>query len=237
MVGNQSIVAGRLARLRAGFNGFAQALAQGNRQRLAQLARTFFVKRAKGLLAAVVDDLKNAIQGVAVGDGCHQHLAGSVTRAFIHRVQKTQGRVNLPERPFVVNIGNVHHLACHGDMASNALRTDGQFEVAAGVEPGLDFGDDGVAVFAGDVEREPVGIEQRADVRADFQHDLCNVVGFVNAVGDLLQLAEIKRLEFRAAVLRRKLELFKKFDLPVVGKGVAGIGCHQNSNSCPALSH
>lgn len=75
-----------------------------------------------------------------------------------------------------------------------------------------------------------VGIEQRADVRADFEHDLCNVVGFVNAVGDLLKLAEIKRQNSGLRSCGASLSSSKNSDLPVVGKGVAGVGCHQNSN-------
>ena len=123
------------------------------------------------------------------------------------------------------------------ELVCRVKHTREQFQVAAGVKPGLDLGDDGAAVFIDDLERQPVGIEQRADVLAGLHPDLRNVAGFVDAVGDLLQLPEIKRLKLRRAVLRRQPECIKKLGLPVMWNGVAASGCVQSSNSCPALSH
>ncbi len=43
-------------------------------------------------------------------------------------------------------------------------------------------------VLAHRVDGEAVGVEQRADVRAHLQHDLVDVAGGVDLVGDRLQL-------------------------------------------------
>ena len=233
---DEAIVFGRLALRAAGF-GLLQALAQGNGQRLAQLARAVFIEFAKGLAAAVVDDLEDAVQGAGVQDGRDQHLAGPVTGALVHFLEKTQRGVDFFQRIDVVNINNIEHPARQGYIAGNTLRADGQLQVVAGVQAGFDSGDDGAAVFADDIQRQPVGIEQPADVLADLKHDLRDVVGFVDPVGHPLQLPEIQGLKIGAPVLRRKPERVEKRGLVVVLLRYGAFnGCSQSSNSCPALS-
>jgi hypothetical protein len=119
----------------------------------------------------------------------------------------------------------------HGHVAGDALRADRQLQVAAGVQAGLDLGDDGAAVVVHRVQRQAVGVEQLADVLARLEHDLVDVLGGVDAGRDLLQLAEEQRLEGDAALVRRQLLRAEEFLLAVTFHH-----CTHSSNSCPARS-
>ena len=50
------------------------------------------------------------------------------------------------------------------DIASNAPGCHEQIEVATSIEPGLDLGNDGRAVFTDRIQREVICIEELADV-------------------------------------------------------------------------
>jgi hypothetical protein len=65
---------------------------------------------------------------------------------------------------------------------------DRQLQVLERVEAGLDLGDDRLLVFAYRVDGEPVRVEHRAHVRAHLEHDLVDVAGSVDLVGDRLEL-------------------------------------------------
>ena len=74
------------------------------------------------------------------------------------------------------------------DVAGDRMLGDRQLQVLEGVEAGLDLGDDRLLVLADRVDGQAVGVEQLADVRAHLEHDLVDVVGGVDLVGDHLQL-------------------------------------------------
>ena len=53
------------------------ALANGNTLRAAMFPSGVFLKPGKGLVAAVVDDLQHAEQGITIHDGRNQYLFGA----------------------------------------------------------------------------------------------------------------------------------------------------------------
>ena len=96
--------------------------------------------------------------------------------------------MNFLQHFIVVNIGQVDQHVAESDITRNALRCDRQFQVTAAVQAGLDLGDNGSVVFVDHIQSQPVGIEQLANVLAGLQHDLFNVVGFMDARRHVLQL-------------------------------------------------
>ena len=140
----------------------------------------------------------------AVQDRHHHHLLGAVAGTLVHLLEEAQGGVDALERLVVVDVGDVHQLLAVGRVAGDALRADRQLQVLAGVQARLDLGDDGGAVLVDGIEREPVGVEQLADVLARLEHDLVDVLGLVDLRRDQLQLAVEQRLERDAALLRRQ---------------------------------
>ena len=100
-----------------------------------------------------------------------------------------------PQRFIIVNIGEVQRRSGHGRIARQALRTDGQLEVTADIQTRLHFRHDGGAVIIDRVQGHAVRIEHLANVGTDLQHQLVQVIGVVNARGDLLQLPEKDGLE------------------------------------------
>jgi hypothetical protein len=139
---------------------------------------------------------------VAVQDGGHQHLPGAVPGALVDLLEEGERRVDLLERLVVVDIGQVELLPAEGAIAGQALRRNGQLQVAAAVEAGFDLGDDRGAVFVDRVQGQAVGIEQLADVLAGLQHDLVEVLGIVDARRDIVQLLVEQRLEGNARASR-----------------------------------
>jgi len=198
---DQAVISGGLAPHAAG--RFLHALPNGGGQCHAQLQNTFDFQFAEGLIAFVVDDLQHALQLVVFQNGSYQHLAGAVARTLVDFFQKGQGRVNLPERRFVVYVRQVDKLPAEGHVAGNALRRDRQLEFAAAVEAGFDLGDDARPVLIHDVEGQPIGIEQFADVLAGIEHDLLKIFGLVNPDRYLLQLFVKKCLERHAVFFSR----------------------------------
>ncbi len=75
----------------------------------------------------------------------------------------------------VVNITYVQDDLVAGDVTGDGLIVDRKLYVLEGVEAGLDLGDDRVRVFADDVYRQPVGVEQVADLVRQFDHELIGV--------------------------------------------------------------
>ena len=123
--------------------------------------------------------------------------------------------MNALERFIVIDIGQVQRRLAKGHIAGNALRRDRQLEVAAAAQAGLDLGNNRRTVLGDRIQREPVGVEQLADVLAGFQHDLLHVFGVVDARGDLVQLAVKQRLEghtpgFRGQLLRLEKRLLRR---------------------------
>ena len=92
-------------------------------------------------------------------------------------------------------------------------------------------------VFVDGIQRQPVGIEQLADVLAGLEHDLVEVLGIVDTRGDVVQLLVEQGLEGDAAFVRRQLLALEKRLLGrFVALGGFEHGTH-NSNSWPARSH
>ena len=63
-----------------------------------------------------------------------------------------QARMNFFKREIVVHIDDIYHVLGHRDIASNALRTNRQFQVLRAVEARFDFGDDGAAVIVNRIQ-------------------------------------------------------------------------------------
>ncbi len=87
----------------------------------------------------------------------------------------------------VVDVAEVHHLPRHPGVAGERVLGERELQVAKRVEAGLDLGDDRRLVLGRDVDREPVGVEQAADLARHLQHDLVDVAGGVDPVRDGLQ--------------------------------------------------
>ena len=205
---DQSVVTRGLAVLQ--FGGALHALADGRGQRLAQLRDTFDVEFAERPVGLVVDDLQHSVQHVAFQDGRDDHLLAAIARALVHFLEETQSGMDALERFVVIDIGDVEQLLAERHVARQALRTDGQLQFAAGVQPRLHLGDDGRVVLRHGVEGQAVGIEQLADVGADVQHELLDVVGGVDLGRDVLQLAKEQGLEADTAPLGRQLLRFEE---------------------------
>ncbi len=170
--------------------GRQHAVANGGRQRLAQLGHALLGQRRKSTAIARVHHLQHAHQVGPTQDGGHQHLVGAVARAAVHFFQKTQSWVDLPQGGLVVHVGNVEGFVRQGHIAGNALGRDGQLQVFGGVEPGFHAGNDGCFVVVQHIQGQAVGVEQAANVLAHLDHQLVQVVGVVDAGGDHLQIAE-----------------------------------------------
>ena len=182
------------------------ALAKRDSQGFRNVRRAFFHERRERLPALGIDDLHNADQflGLRVYDRRGQHLLGAIAGLDVHLLQEIQLRAVGLEFLFVVDVADVDHLLMHRDKAGDTLLCDRQLQVLERVKPGLDLRDDGCFVFAHQIEREPVGVEEAADVLAQLQHDFVYVAGGVDAIGDRLQgLGEIQLL--RQVVLRDRL--------------------------------
>ena len=61
----------------------------------------------------------------------------------------------------------------------------------------FDFGNNGCLVFTHRVQGEPVCVEQSANVLTGFQHDLFQILCFVDARCNLVQLAVEESLKLR----------------------------------------
>jgi hypothetical protein len=88
----------------------------------------------------------------------------------------------------VVAVLDVDRLLGEGNVAGDGVLGDRQLQILEGVEAGLDLGNDRLLVLAYRVDRQPVGVEERADVGAHLEHDLVDVVGGVDLVRDRLKL-------------------------------------------------
>ena len=99
------------------------------------------------LIVAVVDDLQDTVQRVSFDNGGHQHLACAVARTGINFLEEAQLRVDMPQGRLVVYVSQVEQLAAHGRVAGDAVWRDRQPDLLAAAQPGLDFGDDGCALF------------------------------------------------------------------------------------------
>ena len=99
------------------------------------------------LIVAVVDDLQDTVQRVSFDNGGHQHLACAVARTGINFLEEAQLRVDMPQGRLVVYVSQVEQLAAHGRVAGDAVWRDRQPDLLAAAQPGLDFGDDGGALF------------------------------------------------------------------------------------------
>src|SRR5262249_33324342 len=182
-VGDQKIVLG------LEYLGFL-ALLESDRERLAQLGHAFFGQLAEGDAGPVVDQLDHADQVAASGfrHGRHQHLLGSIAGALVDFLEETQVGVVSLQLALVVHVLQVEHLLRQGDEARDRVLGDRQLQILERVQAGLDLGDDALPVLAHGVDREPVGVEQGADVGADLEHDLVHVGRGVDLVGDRLQI-------------------------------------------------
>ena len=116
----------------------------------------------------------------------------------IHRLEKIQLRVVGLQLRVVVNITYVQDDLVAGDVTGDGLIVDRKLYVLEGVEAGLDLGDDRVLVFADDVYRQPVGVEQVADLVREFDDELIDVLGRMDLIRDRLQFLLERQLSARA---------------------------------------
>jgi hypothetical protein len=73
-------------------------------------------------------------------------------------------------------------------VTRNRLLVDRQLDVLERIEPGLHLRDDRAPVLVGEVNRQPVGAEQVAQLLRQLEDDLVDILGRVDLVGDRLQL-------------------------------------------------
>ncbi len=199
-VGDQVVVLGlRELRLRA--------LLESDADGLRELGHAFLGKRAEGHARLVVDDLDDADQLIRalLEDRRDQLLLGAVAGAFVDLLQEAQVRVDRAQLGVVVAVLDVDRLLGEGDVAGERVLGDRQLQVLERVEAGLHLGDDRGLVLADRVDRQAVGVEERAHVRAHLQHDLVDVVGGVNLVRDRLELFLERQTRGNVGVRRRRL--------------------------------
>ncbi len=199
-------------------SGLLHPLADGCRQCLAQLGSALDFEFAEGLIALVVDDLEHTVQRRPVHDRYDEHLLRAIAGTLVDLFQEAQCRIDALECFVVVDVADVQHLPAHGGIAGKALCADRQLQVAAGIQARLDLGHDGALVFVDGIERQAIGVEQLADVLARIEHDLFDVLGFVNPRRDLLQLTVEQCLERDPALVRREHLRAEKRLLSVLGR-------------------
>ena len=200
-VGDQVVVLG-LRQLRL------LALLEGDGERLRELAHPFLGERAERNARLVVDDLDDADQLVraALDDRRDELLLGAVSGALVDFLQEAQVGIDRAQLAFVVAVLDVDGLLGKRRVASDRVLGDRQLQVLEGVEAGLHLGDDRLPVLAHRVDGEPVGVEERAHVRAHLEHDLVDVVGGVDLVGDRLQLLLERKACGDVGLRRRRTE-------------------------------
>jgi hypothetical protein len=191
------------------------ALLEGDREGLRQLGHAFFGEPAEGNTRLVVDELENPDQLLGfIEHRRDQHLLGAVAGALVDFLQEAQPGIDPAQLVVVVDVLDVEHALRHAGIAGDRVLRDRQTQVLERVEAGLHLRDDRLLVLADHVNREPVGVEQRADVRAHVEDDLVDVVGRVDLVGDDLQLL---------------LEREPRVDVALGGRRMAQYGAHKKS--------
>ena len=168
----------------------ALALAERDRERLAQLHDALLHDRRERLPSPGVDDLNDTDQllGLAIDDGRHQHLLGAVAGLGVDRLEEIQLRAVGLEFNVVVHVADVDDPLVDRDEAGDRLLADRQLDVLERIEAGLHLGDDRTPVVAQLIDRQTVGMEQAAPVLRELQDDLVDILRRVNLVGDRLQL-------------------------------------------------
>ena len=126
------------------------------------------------------------MEPVSIQNRHHQHLLGSVARALIHLLEKTQRGVNTPQSFIVVHIGNIDRLLGHGHISSNALKTDRQLQIFRNIQTRLDLRNNRRAVIVDRVQGQTISIEPLANIVTGLQHQLIDVFRFVNSRSDFL---------------------------------------------------
>src|SRR5712692_2610314 len=166
------------------------ALLERNGQRLTEFGYPLLGKLAERHAGSVVDQLDHADEFAAarLRNGRDQHLLGAITGALVDLLQEAQVRVVRLELALVVDVLQVEHPLRQSDVARDRVLGDGQLQVLEGVEAGLHLGDDGLFVLAHGIDRQPVGVEEGANIGADFQHDFVHVARCVDIVGDGLEV-------------------------------------------------
>ena len=87
----------------------------------------------------------------------------------------------------VVNIGDIERSPGLGHETRNALRPNRQLDIFGGVKTGLDARHNRRAIVVHCVQREPIRIQQRTNIRTDIQHQMGQIFGVVDAGCHLLQ--------------------------------------------------
>ena len=122
------------------FFRLVHALADRGTQRFTQLGNAFHLQFAERLITLVIDDLQNAVKGIALHHRCDQHLAGTVAGTLVDLFQKSQRRVNLFQRGIIVDVGQINELTAESHIPGQTLRRNRQLQVAAAVQTGFNFG-------------------------------------------------------------------------------------------------
>ena len=166
------------------------ALLERDGEGLGELVHAFLGQPAERHAGLVVDDLDDADQlaRARLHDRRHQHLLGAVAGALVDLLQEAQIGIQRAQLAIVIDVLEVDRPLRERDVAGDRMLGDRQLQVLERVEAGLHLGDDRLPVLAHRVDREAVGVEQRADVGAHLEHDLVDVVGGVDLVGDRLEL-------------------------------------------------
>src|SRR6266852_757960 len=161
------------------------ALLEGDGQRLTEFRNPLLGKLSERHAGSVVDQLDHADEFAAarLRNGRNQHLLGAITGALVDFLQEAQVRVVRPELALVVDVPQVEHPLRQSDVPRDRVFGDRQLQVLEGVEAGLDLGNDGLFILAHGIDRQPVGVEEGANVGADFQHDFVHVARSVDLVG------------------------------------------------------
>ena len=186
----------------------ALALAERDRERLAQLHHAFLHGRRERLPALEVDDLHHADQlfALALRHRRDQHLFRAVAGLGVDCLEEVQLRAVGLELHVVVDVADVDHALVAGDEPRDRLLVHRQLDVLERVQAGLHLGDDRSPVLACQVDRQPVGVEQAAQLLRQLEDDLVDVLRRMDPVRDRLQLLlEIQLL--RQAVAADRLAL------------------------------
>ena len=165
---------------------------EGDTEGLRQPHQALLGHLGEGLAVERVDELHDPEQaaGVGVADRRHQHLARMKAGVGVDLAAQFEVRRDAAQLLVVVHVADVDQLAAERDEAGDAVLADRQADALHPAQTGLDPGDDGGPALLERVDGEALGLEQRAQLGRELEHDLVGVLARVDAVGQRLQALE-----------------------------------------------
>jgi hypothetical protein len=172
--------------------GLAVVAQEGDAERLCEPHQPLLGHLGEGFAVERVDELHDPEQaaGVGIADGRDQHLARVEAGAGVDLAAQREVRRDAAQLLVVVHVADIDQLAAERDEAGDAVLADRQADALHPAQPGLDPGDDRGPALLQRVDGEALGLEQRAQLGRELEHDLVGVLARMDAVGQRLQALE-----------------------------------------------